>query len=99
MFSTWRLTLDIVESGLDRASLRSIRFDGKVPQKKRQSVIEKFKTDPDIPVMLLTLSCGAVGYVTPRPSPLLRPITPQQLTPPSLTLTVASRAYLMEPHW
>ncbi|KAL7916577.1 SNF2 family N-terminal domain-containing protein [Trichoderma velutinum] len=77
VFSTWRLTLDVIEAGLDQGSLSSIRFDGKVPQKDRQSVIEKFKTDPNLRVMLLTLSCGAVG----------------------LTLTVASRAYLMEPHW
>ncbi|KAL6819861.1 SNF2 family N-terminal domain-containing protein [Trichoderma camerunense] len=77
VFSTWRLTLDVIEAGLDQASIPSIRFDGKVPQKDRQSVIERFKTDPNLCVMLLTLSCGAVG----------------------LTLTVASRAYLMEPHW
>lgn len=55
----------------------SVRFDGKVPQKERQSVIDRFRKDPSIRVMLLTLSCGAVG----------------------LTLTVATRAYLMEPHW
>ncbi|KAH8126281.1 hypothetical protein LI328DRAFT_166248 [Trichoderma asperelloides] len=77
VFSTWRLTLDIIEAGLDQASLRCIRFDGRVPQKERQSVVESFKKEPTIRVMLLTLSCGAVG----------------------LTLTVASRAYLMEPHW
>ncbi|RDW71008.1 hypothetical protein BP6252_07571 [Coleophoma cylindrospora] len=77
VFSSWRLTLDYVERGLDQASLRSIRFDGKVPQKDRQGVINKFRTDPSVRVMLLTLSCGAVG----------------------LTLTAASRAYLMEPHW
>jgi SWI/SNF-related matrix-associated actin-dependent regulator of chromatin subfamily A3 len=61
VFSTWRLTLDIVQTGLDQASLRSIRFDGKVPQEERQSVIDEFKADPAIRVMLLTLSCGAVG--------------------------------------
>ncbi|RFU25502.1 hypothetical protein B7463_g10832, partial [Scytalidium lignicola] len=77
VFSTWRLTLNLIERGLDQASLRSIRFDGKVPQRDRQGVIDKFRTDPSIRVMLLTLSCGAVG----------------------LTLTAASRAYLMEPHW
>lgn len=77
VFSTWRLTLDLIERALDQASLRSIRFDGKVPQRDRQGVIDKFRTDPSIRIMLLTLSCGAVG----------------------LTLTVASRAYLMEPHW
>ncbi|KAF8856920.1 hypothetical protein BDZ45DRAFT_715184 [Acephala macrosclerotiorum] len=77
VFSTWRLTLDLIERGLDQASLRSIRFDGKVPQRDRQGIIDKFRTDPSIRIMLLTLSCGAVG----------------------LTLTAASRAYLMEPHW
>ncbi|KAI1124795.1 SNF2 family N-terminal domain-containing protein [Nemania abortiva] len=77
VFSTWRLTLDLVQAGLRDAGIYSTRFDGKVPQKDRQSVITDFRTNPRIRVMLLTLSCGAVG----------------------LTLTAASRAYLMEPHW
>jgi SNF2 family DNA or RNA helicase len=61
VFSAWRLTLDVVEKGLEKAGIRSIRFDGSVPQKERQSVVDKFKADPGIRVMLLTLSCGAVG--------------------------------------
>ncbi|KAL2272216.1 hypothetical protein FJTKL_07369 [Diaporthe vaccinii] len=77
VFSTWRLTLGIIEAGLKQASIQCVRFDGKVPQNERQNVVEKFRKDPSIRVMLLTLSCGAVG----------------------LTLTAASRAYLMEPHW
>ncbi|KAI0971986.1 SNF2 family N-terminal domain-containing protein [Xylaria arbuscula] len=77
VFSTWRLTLDLVKVGLDQNSIGSVRFDGKVPQNERGAVINRFRTDPDARVMLLTLSCGAVG----------------------LTLTTASRAYLMEPHW
>ncbi|KAK0724038.1 SNF2 family N-terminal domain-containing protein [Lasiosphaeris hirsuta] len=77
VFSNWRMTLDVVEAGLRGASISAIRFDGKVPQRERQGVIDQFRNDPSIRVMLLTLSCGAVG----------------------LTLTVASRAYLMEPHW
>ncbi|KAK6866330.1 hypothetical protein PG995_002858 [Apiospora arundinis] len=77
VFSTWRLTLDMVQRGLDEAGISCVRFDGKVPQKDRQPIVERFKTDPSLRVMLLTLSCGAVG----------------------LTLTVANRAYLMEPHW
>ncbi|GAW27260.1 putative SWI SNF-related matrix-associated actin-dependent regulator of chromatin subfamily A member 3-like 3 [Rosellinia necatrix] len=77
VFSTWRLTLDLISRGLEDEGIKSIRFDGKVPQKDRQSVLDSFNSDPNLRVMLLTLSCGAVG----------------------LTLTVASRAYLMEPHW
>ncbi|XDG07064.1 hypothetical protein ABKA04_006679 [Annulohypoxylon sp. FPYF3050] len=53
VFSTWRLTLDIVQAALTNAGIRSIRFD----------------------------------------------VTEWQLISNSLTLTVASRAYLMEPHW
>lgn len=61
VFSTWRLTLDLVEAGLNQHSIANVRFDGKVPQKDRQSVVNQFKTDPNTRVMLLTLSCGAVG--------------------------------------
>ncbi|KAF1954514.1 hypothetical protein CC80DRAFT_448709 [Byssothecium circinans] len=77
VFSTWRLTLDLVETGLNQAGIQCVRFDGKVPQTQRQPVLNRFKNDPNVRVMLLTLQCGAVG----------------------LTLTEASRAYLMEPHW
>lgn len=77
VFSTWRLTLDMVEAGLEQESIPSVRFDGKVPQNERQEIVERFRADPSVRVMLLTLSCGAAG----------------------LTLTVATRAYLMEPHW
>ena len=63
VFSTWRLTLDVIGKGLNRESIPYVRYDGKVPQKDRQSVLDQFKTDPSIRIMLLTLSCGAVGYV------------------------------------
>lgn len=61
VFSTWRMTLDVVERELRRANIDTVRFDGKVHQRDRKSVVEKFKRDPDVRVMLLTLSCGAVG--------------------------------------
>ncbi|KAF2017851.1 hypothetical protein BU24DRAFT_432428 [Aaosphaeria arxii CBS 175.79] len=77
VFSTWRLTLDIIETGLKQAGIRCVRYDGKTPQAQRQPVLNEFKTDPSVRVILLTIQCGAVG----------------------LTLTEASRAYLMEPHW
>ncbi|KAK4441885.1 SNF2 family N-terminal domain-containing protein [Podospora aff. communis PSN243] len=77
VFSSWRMSLDLVEAGLQQAGISYLRFDGTLPQKQRQPVIESFRRDPRIRVFLLTLSCGAVG----------------------LTLTEASRAYLLEPHW
>jgi len=55
------MTLDVVEAGLKQAHINYLRFDGKVSQKNRQAILEKFRKDPTIKVMILTLSCGAVG--------------------------------------
>lgn len=93
VFSSWRLTLNVVEAALGQASIRCLRFDGKVPQGERQSVIRQFKTDPSVRVLLLTLACGNFGCV-----PFIA-ILYTCSQPDSLTLTEASRAYLMEPHW
>ena len=51
----------MIEKALEDEGLSSIRFDGKVPQRERQPVVDRFRNDPSIRVMLLTLSCGAVG--------------------------------------
>ncbi|OAR04576.1 hypothetical protein LLEC1_02187 [Akanthomyces lecanii] len=77
VFSTWRLTLNVVAAGLQQAGIQFLRYDGSIPQKTRNETLERFKTDPLTRVLLLTFSCGAVG----------------------LTVTEASRAYLLEPHW
>ncbi|KAF4631765.1 hypothetical protein G7Y89_g6362 [Cudoniella acicularis] len=77
VFSYWRSTLDLIQSALEHAAIATARFDGSLSPKDRQASVDKFRKDPSVRVMLLTLSCGAVG----------------------LTLTVATRAYLMEPHW
>ncbi|KAL8327367.1 hypothetical protein RB597_003610 [Gaeumannomyces tritici] len=77
VFSSWTMTLDLIQAGLERAGMRYERFDGKVAQRHRDGVIKRFRKDPGVKVLLLTLSCGAAG----------------------LTLTEASTAFLMEPHW
>ncbi|KAK1751104.1 SNF2 family N-terminal domain-containing protein [Echria macrotheca] len=61
VFSSWRMSLDLVEAGLEREGIGYLRFDGKLPQKQRKPVIDEFKRNPKIRVFLLTLSCGAVG--------------------------------------
>lgn len=61
VFSSWRMTLNLVEMGLKEAGITHVRFDGKVRQQDRQAVIKKFRKDPTVSVFLLTLSCGAVG--------------------------------------
>lgn len=47
---------------LERAGIRAVRFDGKVPQSQRQPVLDQFRSNLDVRVILLTLQCGAVGY-------------------------------------
>lgn len=55
------MSLDMVEAGLRRASISVLRFDGKVRQAEHQQVVDRFQQDSSVKVLLLTLSCGAVG--------------------------------------
>lgn len=59
------MTLDVVEQALKTAGKGTVRFDGHVSLKDRQAAIQKFRNDPTVEVMLLTLSCGAVGFESP----------------------------------
>lgn len=63
------MTLDVVQAGLLQAGIQALRFDGEVPQRDRQGVIERFRSDMSVRVLLLTLSCGAVGYTCPETHP------------------------------
>ncbi|ETS82745.1 hypothetical protein PFICI_04621 [Pestalotiopsis fici W106-1] len=77
VFSFWKSTLDIARTVLNEAGIACVQIDGKVKPKNRKIIFEKFQTDETTRILLLSLSCGAVG----------------------LTLTAASRVYLMEPQW
>lgn len=55
------MALNVVEAGLKQFKIPFLRYDGKVPQTERQGVIDKFRQDPSVTVLLLTLACGAVG--------------------------------------
>ncbi|KAK8057087.1 hypothetical protein PG996_011024 [Apiospora saccharicola] len=77
VFSFWTSTLAICEEALDGAGIRCERVDGTVKSREREKIFARFQDENDTKVLLLSLSCGAVG----------------------LTLTAASRVYLMEPQW
>ena len=80
-----------------------VRIDGKVNQKDRNAAINLFRTDSSIRVMLLSISCGAVGYVENvsyiQSSSLFYERFGLTFSGHSLDLTVASRVFLMEPQW
>ncbi|OCL15076.1 hypothetical protein AOQ84DRAFT_279690 [Glonium stellatum] len=62
VFSFWTSTLDMIEVALSRASISFTRFDGQTSTQKRNKVIENFRSDPSVKVLLLTISCGAFGH-------------------------------------
>jgi SWI/SNF-related matrix-associated actin-dependent regulator of chromatin subfamily A3 len=62
VFSYWRRSLDVVGSLLTDKHIPYLRVDGTIPSAKRREVLEKFQKQEDIPVLLMTLGTGAVGY-------------------------------------
>jgi hypothetical protein len=63
VFSSWTTTFDMVQSMFDASEISYVRIDGKVSQRDRASALSRFQTDPLIQVMLLSIYCGAEGYV------------------------------------
>jgi hypothetical protein len=56
----------MVEAALQRDPdhvVPSVRIDGKVDPKIRSHVIQKLHDDSKIRVILITINCGACGYV------------------------------------
>ena len=60
LFSEWTGMLDLVEPILKKCNAGFVRLDGKVPQKKRQALINRFQTDPKCAVFLAT-NAGSTG--------------------------------------
>ena len=79
---------------MKQANIACVRIDGKVSPSARSRLLDQYRQDPDVKVMLITTSCGAVGYVEPRASSLL----PSDIGY-SIDLTAATRAYMLEPQW
>ncbi|ORY00157.1 SNF2 family N-terminal domain-domain-containing protein [Clohesyomyces aquaticus] len=61
VFSFWTSSLDMVEHALQLAGICHVRVDGKVASKMRTKLLDRFNRDPDVRVVLMTVSCGAVG--------------------------------------
>jgi SWI/SNF-related matrix-associated actin-dependent regulator of chromatin subfamily A3 len=61
VFSYWTLTLDLAERVLDLASITYTRLDGKMSAEKRTSAMLQFQQDPNIQVILVSITCGGAG--------------------------------------
>ncbi|MCJ1473085.1 alpha-1,6-mannosyltransferase [Lambiella insularis] len=61
VFSCWTKSFDIIQPKLMDKSIRCVRLDGSLSATRRANVVRTFRTDPDIKVLLATITCGGVG--------------------------------------
>ncbi|CAO2650533.1 Nn.00g018250.m01.CDS01 [Neocucurbitaria sp. VM-36] len=61
VFSFWKRSLDIAGALLTAKKVPYLRVDGSLLFSKRKTVLSQFETQPEIPVLLMTLGTGAVG--------------------------------------
>lgn len=61
VFSGWTTYLDLIEHALEENSIGYTRLDGTMSLKARARVIEAFKTDPTITVLLVSIKAGGQG--------------------------------------
>jgi len=96
IFSYWTYTLDLIESVIKDAAIFYTRIDGKISANNRAIAIQMFQEDPEIQVILVSITCGGAGYET---NILLVLSVANFLTQIRLDLTAGSIVYLMEPQW
>ncbi len=59
VFSQWVNTIEKLTDRLQR--FNPLEYHGKIPSKQRDPIIEKFRSDPDAHVMLMSYGAGSVG--------------------------------------
>jgi len=47
---------------LSARNIPSLQIDGRIPFTGRSMILSKFRDDPTIPVLLMSIDTGAVGY-------------------------------------
>ncbi|KAL4996418.1 SNF2 family N-terminal domain-containing protein [Aspergillus recurvatus] len=61
VFSQFRLAMDILEDVLENQHLKFVRLDGTTSVEDRQSIMDTFHEQTDIPVFLLSTKAGGAG--------------------------------------
>ncbi|KAG6999602.1 hypothetical protein G7Y79_00033g067900 [Physcia stellaris] len=61
VFSYWTQTLDLIETQLKALSIPYNRLDGRLSATKRNRVLEDFRSRSAAAVLLISITCGAVG--------------------------------------
>ncbi|XP_045802956.1 DNA repair protein RAD5B-like isoform X2 [Trifolium pratense] len=61
VFSQWTSFFNLLENPLRRRGIGFLRFDGKLTQKQRESVLKEFNNTKEKRVLLMSLKAGGVG--------------------------------------
>ena len=63
LFSQWTRSLDWIAEGLRKIDpkFNPLIYHGGVPTKQREPILDRFKNDPDCPIILMSYGTGAVG--------------------------------------
>ena len=61
VFSNFAESLRLVQSALTSEGMESVMLTGSMTLKERQRALERYKTEPQISVLLLTMRVGSVG--------------------------------------
>lgn len=69
VFSFWKSTLDLAAAALAEEGFTCLQIDGKTPTVQRSVTLKHFSDLKTEAVLLMSLSCGAVGYVFDRMTP------------------------------
>ncbi|KAK4541632.1 hypothetical protein LTR36_007776 [Oleoguttula mirabilis] len=61
IFSGWTTYLDLIEIALEDHNIGYVRLDGTMSVKQRTAVLDRFKSDPDVTVILVSIKAGGQG--------------------------------------
>ncbi|KAK0724560.1 P-loop containing nucleoside triphosphate hydrolase protein, partial [Lasiosphaeris hirsuta] len=61
VFASWRQTLDSLAGRLYRKGIKYVQIDGRVTGIDRHKYLNRFQTDPEVNVLIMSLDIGSVG--------------------------------------
>ena len=61
IFSGWTTNLDLIQIALEDNDVLFARLDGKMSRRNRNAALDAFKNDPDVCVILISITAGGLG--------------------------------------
>lgn len=61
VFSGWVTYIELIEHALEQNGFNSVRLDGSMSLKARREVLTKFKEDPSVTILLVSIKAGGQG--------------------------------------